>query len=258
MNRVIKSVFIAAMIAVLAPFYACKHEPADTPAEGSLSINWKAVYGGAPLVLFQDYPYPIDSQLFRVTTALHFFVSDIRLLQGTNEVKVKDIDFIDFKTVCQTVEASQNGLTKFVTNKVPPGNYTGIRFGIGVAPVYNAKSPEDFPSSSVLSNGDEYWRAWNSYIFMKIEGRNTNAAGSVSGFTFHSGLDVLYRTCTINKPIKITANEASVVTITFDVLKAFTDGVTTVDIRATPDMQNPNTYPNEMGQICNNLVNAFQ
>lgn len=114
-----------------------------------------------------------------------FYVDNIKKLVNANctEETIKNIDFIDFANLKET------------KLKLPAGNYTAIKFGLGLDVANNNIDPTI--GTGVLGfEYDEYWWSWASkHIFTKIEGdveTVPNSSNFNEGFVYHLGLDAAY------------------------------------------------------------------
>lgn len=179
----------------------------DNNETASVSLDFKARFGAAPLTMFtRAYAYP-EGMNVRFQNFL-FYVSDVELIREDGSAqKVSEVELISFKNI-QDDAAAQKGIQISKSN-IPPGNYKGIRFGIGVAPALNGTQPGDYKPGHPLT--DNYWSWALGYIFTKIEGNadldgdgnfNENAK-----LTFHIGANSLYRTKTFDKNLTVKAGE---------------------------------------------------
>jgi len=225
--------------------FACKEDD----KEGTLTLHFKAVYDGQPLQTFTTYSFNSPEQI--QFTHLSMYVSDLTLYSGTTEKNLHDIALIDLSF--NSAGAADSGYTLVLEN-VPASSYDGILFGIGVPPDENAKKPADFPSSSPLSLTGYYWLGWNSYIFMKTEGRlDTIGNGDFSiGYALHSGSNQLYRTMDGPVPLVIEDGKNTDLTILFN-YKEILEGV---DIKSNPQNHTPQDTSLIM-KIVNNLPSSI-
>lgn len=199
-----KNILLFCLALILFSANSCK-EP-DRGPKGSLSITFKAVYENDPLLVFNDYLTPDGDKLqFHV---FNFFLSDIELIKDNDEVvRLKVVEYVDFNGNTDLNKAAAG--IKFDLSEVEIGNYKAIRFGIGVEPGKNAKEPGDFPTDPYLGDPGNYWSAWNSYIFSRLEGRIDtlpNAAGGDVSYLYHSGVDGMYQTRSFTKTFEISSN----------------------------------------------------
>ncbi|HZV71535.1 MAG TPA: MbnP family protein [Saprospiraceae bacterium] len=217
------------MLVIVIGIHGCK---GDTDKEGSLTLHFKGTYNGQPLAMFSTKPFTTPQQL--QFTHLSLYVSDLVLLDQANTVNLSDIELVDLSF---DDENSADGGFAIRFDHLPPKEYSGISFGIGVPPDLNVKKPEDFPSSNPLSNPVNYWLTWNSFIFMKTEGRiDTIGNGTFgTGFAYHTGTDDLYRNMQRTIPLSIEEGKNKDLDITIDYQKVL-DGI---DIKINPQNHNP-------------------
>lgn len=226
---------------------SCKDDPAAT--EGTVTIHFKAVYDEAPLRMFNTLPFENGQSL--EFTHLSMIISDLQLLrQGTAEL-LDEVEIVNL--TFDNTTAAEAGYTLTISG-VPTGSYDGIRFGVGVPADVNAKKPADFPSSNPLSNTAYYWTPWNSYIFMKTEGRlDTLGNGTTDlGFALHTGSDALYRILDANIPLSIEEGIETNLDVVIDYKKVLQG----VDIKANPQNHSPDDITT-ITAIVNNLSTAF-
>lgn len=198
-------------------FSACKdgEGPVDGPKD-NFTLTFRATYDGQLLEKYKNYPYGDKVVLF---DKFNTYLSDIALVNGATEVKLSDIEWLNF-----TPDLAPNDKTVEITYKfsVPDGNYTGIRLGYGVSADLNAKSPADFSPEHPLYVESEYWSGWQSYIFTKIQGEvdlNGDNTPETNLF-YHCGSDPVYNAATINGTIPVSGTGA--LTVEFDLKKLFT------------------------------------
>ncbi|MEM6726410.1 MAG: MbnP family protein, partial [Bacteroidota bacterium] len=197
---------------------------------------------------------------------LGFYASDIRLIDALGaEVILSEVEYVDFQNVSFDAQAAENGISITYTD-VPVGIYTGVKFGLGVKPDLNTMVPADFPSTSPLADAGNHWTAWDSYIFMKVEGR-TDIDGDgqqfEGNFLYHTGGDPLYRTVSfedVSNSIVLTTEQTPTVAFELETKDIFSDGSLNQDIvdqnvsHTTPDDQ---TSQSISIFITDNFVNAF-
>lgn len=205
-----------------------------------LTLTFKAQYDGQPLEKYKNYPYDTYQVNFNRFNA---FFSDITLLNGTEELHLSDVEWVDF-----TPDLAPGNLAVEVPitlKNIPDGNYTGIRIGYGVRPDLNALQPKDFPAGSPLSRETEYWLGWKSYIFNKVEGKaDTDNSGAFgTSLVFHCGSDAVYRTYTFNTPI--TISQGAALSAVLDLKKLFTINGSWFDL-SVPDNQ---ITSNDVGNV---------
>lgn len=217
--------------------------------EGSLVLNFRAEYDDQPLVMFEEKTFSGNPIRF---SHLSLLVSDIELLKEGGSEHLSDIELVDM-SFADPIAASEGFSIQF--DGIPDGEYNGIRFSIGVPADLNAKVPADFPSSNPLSRTGYYWLAWESFIFMKVEGNLDSALpGSFeTPFAYHTGSDELFRIFEINgADITIRDGETEEGTFLFD----YKDMLEGLDILAMPQNHNPEDTV-QINRIVNNLSSSI-
>ena len=221
----------------------------DSDKEGSLILQFRANYDGEPLTMLSEKTF---SGLPIRFGHLSMYVSDIQLLKDGGTELLSEVELVDL-SYNDPVSASEGFSIQF--DGIPEGDYIGIRFSIGVPADLNAKVPTDFSSSHPLSRTGYYWQAWESYIFMKIEGNLDSALpGSFeTPFAYHTGSDELFRTFEITGPaININSKEVEEGGLLFD----YKDVLEGVDILANPQNHNPQDTV-QINRIVNNLSSSI-
>lgn len=250
------------LLVVLSAFASsCSNDPEDLVETGTVVINFKGLFDGDALVFNEDESY-FDGMAMRMTN-LGFYASDLSLINALGgEIKLSEIEYIDFQTVSFDPADAAAGISLTFTD-VPVGIYTGVTFGLGVKSDLNAMVPADFTSESPLSDAGNHWTAWDSYIFMKVEGR-TDIDGDgqqfEGSFLYHTGGDALYRTVSLDKSITFTEDETATTVIELEAKDVFSNGSLNQDLvnqsisHTTPDDQ---TSQDISTFITNNFVTAF-
>lgn len=215
----------SAFFLLAASFFAvngCKNDK----EKGTVDIRFSALYHSSPLTFFNFYPTPDgDSISFQV---LNFLVSDIHLINTDNEavpVFVDNAQLIDFNT----------GQAQIISlSDVPTGSYKSIRFGIGLPPALNAKTPSDFSASSPLGDIANYWSVWDSYIFSRVEGRldTSRTSDQALAYLYHAGIDAMYQEETFAKTFDVVEGTSTPLNMTFQADELFYRTGREIDIRA--------------------------
>lgn len=233
--------------------YSCEKDGDDKG--GTVNVRFKLVYGDAPLEMFKQYNYPVTNDKFFMTR-LSFFLSNLKLKTGTNEILLKDIDYLNL-TNAYTGGTPANGFEYTVKN-VKSGDYSTLSFGIGVPAASNDKQPKDFPANSLLSSNAEYWTAWKSYIFFRPEGKIGLEGSSVldTDFALHLGANEGFRDITLNKNIVVKSGGITDVDVTIDIQKFF-NGKTWYDINETHQIHSLFQIP-LITKLADNLVTAIK
>lgn len=205
----------------------------------------------------QQYAYPANTKV-RFQN-FQFYLSDVTLLKEAREdaagVNLSEVLLYDFREV-QTSEAAAKGIAQVLKN-VPPGQYKGLRVGIGVSPKLNATSPNSYTPPHPLD--DNYWSWALGYVFFKIEGNaDVKGDGKFSEkLTFHVGGNDFYRTKTFFQDINI-AEGTNRLELSVDLYKVLTANNDTefVDFRkVTQDHTNDKQLA---AFLANNLMQALE
>lgn len=220
------------LLPLFAFFNACENDDDDNEV-GVITLAFEAQYDGQQMEKYKNYDYngfPLQFSRF------HTYLSDVELLRAEGgSVRLSEIDFIEF-----TPDDAPNDVSAKVYRTIagiPPGEYAGLRMGVGVKPSLNAKNPSDFDPGHPLYLESEYWSGWKSYIFTKIEGRgDQNNDGTQDLFVVHHyGSDPVYRTYTFNQPITVSASGNLPVSVIFDLKQIFTlENGSLYDLPANP------------------------
>ncbi|MFK7947301.1 MAG: MbnP family protein [Saprospiraceae bacterium] len=222
-----KKLLLLSFALMVVLIIGCDPDPGTPePTTTTLSLNFDGQFGDDELVLFQYYDYQNGDSVF--INVAHFFVSNITLLNGTEETMIKDIDVLDFTN--NHLEANGEP-EKIIIEDVPVGNYTGIRIGLGVDSILNHTIPADYALGHPLANASEYWDWRETYIFGKFEGKIKESPDSSFFYAYHPGTDELYRTPTFTKTISLEGGVEASINFTIDFEKLFQQGNDKIDIK---------------------------
>ncbi|MEM6263108.1 MAG: MbnP family protein [Bacteroidota bacterium] len=136
-----------------------------------------------------------------------FFIENMKMYVGNitlvkeddTEVKLSDVELFDLGNggVANKVNHGEGSFAIF--EGVEPGNYKGVKFGIGVPPELNRTvRPSDFEEDEPLADLGMWWSWLTGYRFLSIDGRiDTTQANLGENFqgslVYHTGIDELYR-----------------------------------------------------------------
>lgn len=204
----------------------------DDPAK--VRMEFTATVGNQDYAPFTDYTY-YNGEAFTINKVV-FYISSIDLVKSNGSTeRISDIEYVDLS------DPVEPGKSVFTFNDIPSGDYTAIRFGIGVPSDMNAKTPADFGVEHPLAIESMYWDAWDSYIFSKTEGRiDTTGNGETDqAYLYHTGIDDLYRGLEATRDFELKGGEEKLIQFNLDVLKLFGSGNDYIDIKAKPMSHNP-------------------
>jgi len=242
-----KSYFNILIIAVVAlTITSCGKD------EGGLDLSFNLTYEDEPLVMFEDYSYPTGENfsLSRVS----FYISNLSL----DDELLKDVDYIDLTESHSTRAGSTDGYS-YAFDNLPVGDYNDLLLSMGVNAVDNAKNPADFESTSALSRSGEYWNAWESYVFYKIEGMmDSNGDGTKDkGISLHIGGDDVFRTISFPKPISIDGDARATAKITIDLAKVFNNNNKVYDMQNFSGLHSKDAHSDYMIELMDNTIQTM-
>ena len=195
-----------------------------------VTFKFTLSYGEEPLVMLEEYEYPSGETL--KFTRLSFYVSELEGISnsGTSTL-LKDIDLINLSSSHATIEGADEGLT-YTIKDIPSEEFESYAFLLGVASDLNSKAPADYASDHPLANSGEYWIAWDSYIFLKIEGiMDTDGDGEFeTNVALHIGSDEASR------QIRMSSVDPSNEQINIDVKSIFESNGTLYDLQENPQI----------------------
>lgn len=259
MKKVLFSTFALAILFMVS----CKPDPIiDEDRTASIEINFVAEYQNSPVVSFsEDYSYPELGNTFNVKT-FQFLITDLVLLkEGTGDAtELEEVDLIVFSDK-MTEESAIKGTARSYES-IPVGEYSGIRFGLGVNNELNrAETIEDYSSNDPL--GQDFWPGWNSYVFSKLEGDfDMNGDGLYDdsldiSYSLHTGTNEGYNVITINAPITVEVGSDNVTKVVVDLEKMLVGAEGEVyDIIETPTTHSLESI-DQVLQLLDNSKNAF-
>lgn len=237
-------------------------EQVCTPTEGdsSLKINVAADVNGSPLVLGSEFTLS-DGNHLRIDK-FKFFLSNITLMKADgSETMVKDVMLVDYDLTPPTNPVVPNWTNEF-TLTVPSGEYSGIKFDLGVRQDLNESDPATYASDHPLSTSTEnmYWSWATMYKFSVLEGKADVGSGSFDeSVVFHTGTEALYRSVsTFSSSITTSAGSTTNLTIPLDVESFFDGPGGTIDISTSPSTHTGTGASFDLAkQYTENVVAAF-
>ncbi len=184
----------------------------DTTKTGEFSIEFDNIVGEETLGIGSRYYVNAKGETFTINL-IQYFVSNIKLLasDGTEYVIPQEDSYF-------LVNGADRS-TRFTKVRVPEGDYTQVKFILGVdslrstMPVEERKGVLSFNPHEGHEGGGMYW-GWNSgYIFFKFEGNceliSDDQAGDPTGkkqFKYHIGGFGGYSAPTLNNIREITVD----------------------------------------------------
>jgi hypothetical protein len=199
-------------------------DPKPSEAKTTITMEFAAKVDGNNLLLndtFSDYlGRPTSVETFK------YYLSNIYLIDASlNKTLIKDVLLVDHS----------KGATSF-TVEVPAKAYQQIEIGIGLNASQNASDPAGFEDSHPLSTAQNtYWSWAAKYKFIQIDGKtDTDNNGSLEQlFGYHTGLDTMYTTLTIDYNLQAIAQQNTGLGFEVDINEIFSK-VDTVDCAIEP------------------------
>ncbi len=232
------------LLGLILTFNSCRKED-DTRAR----IHLRLLYNGEPAVTQQDMIYP-DGKVF-VLTRFSTYLSELTIHSGSEQQRLKDVQFINLTETLKNSGSSAQGYTIF-DGAIDLASVDRVDFNIGLTPGQNATVPADHPPGHPLAMPGEYWLAWQSYIFTKIEGWiDLDGDGMAeTGVALHLGSDEVKKAISLVNPENTTE-----LTIQIDLAKVFKQHKI-YDIAATPQIHSLSQIE-ALRELSNNLENAI-
>lgn len=216
-RSVLLAVLAAACITV-----TCKRDP-DVPSapHGYVKLSVVPTWNGAPFDKTVIYHNANDK---RVQVSLVKFYLSPFTLTGSKAAELFDADLFDVTDgpVSRVMEA-------------PIGHYTGTQFGLGLPYDLNHGDITTIdPNAPLGNNSGMYWSWATLYRFCLFEGHFDNDASATGlppfNFSFHTGMDTLYRTVTLPTQLDVTKDDTTRLQVNVDVARFFTNGSDTLDL----------------------------
>jgi len=179
---------VACIAATLLFFSSCNQDdqnddaPAPQPeAKSAMHIKIEHVWGADEhhFHVGDTYTHPETEEEVKVNT-LNYYISNIKLYQqdGTEWTEDESYHLV-------MVEPGHAGMTAELNLEVPQGNYTSIKYMIGVDSLRNVSGAQTGALDQAI--GGMFWN-WNSgYKFVKVEGESSSAVATQGQFTYHLG-----------------------------------------------------------------------
>ncbi len=221
----------------------------DEDDKTNVSLIFKLEYGGEPLVMFQDYAYP-DGKTIQFTR-FSFYLSDLTYRSSEDVQEIEPVDFVNLTSSHTDLSSSMEGF-QYRTDKVDVSKIEEISFNMGLTESQNQSVPADYASGHPLARPGEYWVAWDSYIFAKIEGwiDLDNDGEAETGIALHLGSNEVMQE--INLPVSTTGGTIDII---FDLKSAF-EGDQIYDIEANPQLHSLSQLP-AATELARNLSNSI-
>lgn len=206
------------LLALIGVIFACEKDEGDKASKIDLIFELK--YDGE-LLSGLDELYALNDSVSMRFSKVSFYLSDFKLTQATQELPLLDVLHISF---LQNIKGDAiQEMKQKLTFEVPSGDYSSISFGLGLTPAQNSTIPADHEARSALSLTSEYWQAWDSYIFEKIEGTYQVNGGNSESVALHVGGDETYRILEWRDGLSLSGDRNVEITIPIDLKTILTN-----------------------------------
>lgn len=194
-----------------------------------ISLNFKLSYQDSPLVMLEEYTFP-SGELIKFTR-FSFYISNLAVTSDNLSSEKTDVDLINLTSSHSSVEGAQKGFSYQISD-VPDKAGQTIDMLLGVSSELNKSVPSDYTGDHPLANSGEYWIAWDSYIFFKIEGIvDLDGDGETeTNVALHIGSDEASR------QVSLAIDDSNIIDINIDVNSIFQNGSTVFNIVETPQI----------------------
>lgn len=213
-----------------------------------VTVRLQVLYNGEPMITQTNYSYP-DGKTF-VLTKFSTYMTDLALQSGNNDQLIEEIQLINMTETQRSEESSEQGYLIY-SGKTNLNSIDQIHFNLGLTPEQNSTVPADHDPGTPLAMAGEYWLAWESYIFTKIEGwiDLDNDGMAETGVALHLGSNEVMKSFSLQN-IDATTD----ITIQIDIAKIFArDKI--YDIEANPQIHSLSQIES-LRELANNLENA--
>ena len=253
-----KNVILFITFSSLLLITSCGKENTTPIDTAEINLSFRANYTGETLVLNENYLY--NGMPIRFTR-INFYISNLVIVNDDGETDLTEIQFIDLTQTHRNPIDSEIGTVMSFSN-VPVGSYNQLKFGVGVPVDLNKTNPSDYSTTHPLGadNSGEYWEAWDSYIFAKIEGQfDVNGDGFDAddiNFAYHTGgRPDLFAPIELDNNLVLSGGETTDLIFELDVAQLFKQGL---GDPLTLSAHDPSRQIPEMLVIMGNFQRALQ
>ena len=135
-------------------------------------------------------PLLLDSLLYSTQAGESFSITRASYFLSGFALRKKDGGWLELPPAVAWLDAAKRN-TRFALEGVPAGQYTGLRFHVGLDAEANVSSPAKHAPGHPLNpnvNG-LHWSWQGGYIFLALEGSWRGKDGGLSGFSYHFARD---------------------------------------------------------------------
>lgn len=225
-----------------------KEFSSDNGETGNVTLSFSAVVKAAPLAANQQYTNDWGEN-YTVTT-FKYYLHDISLVNARGEIYPASADYY--------LVDDAKPETKSIALRVPAGEYTHLRYTLGVDSARNVSGAQ----TGVLDPVNGMFWTWSSgYVMAKLEGLSAAANSANGNFTYHIGgfkqPEVASKQIDLTIPtaskLQVLAGATSTVDIQADINTWF-GNVNPIKISVSPACHSPGPLAK---QIADNYAGMF-
>lgn len=127
---------------------------------------------------------------YQTSAGESFSITRVSYLASDFELQRPDGSWLEISNSVAWLDLGQNRTT-FRLGNIPPGEFTTIRFLVGLNTHLNHANPAQFPAGHPLNPDVDglYWGWQGGYVFLALEGLWRNSAGELDGWAYHLARD---------------------------------------------------------------------
>ena len=223
-------IYFVVILTFLSGVLACKKDTdiENLHREGELLINVNALSNGNNVHLDEEFTFP-NGEPFKVTS-LKFYLSNLRAIN--NQGQEIPLDLGNLPGSEEGVFLYQMGKTETLKSILPKGEYTQLKFDLGLAPNLNDLDPNQFLPNHPLSRDTDMFWDMLKYRFVIFEGgldKDRNGTFDFP-FSYHLGGDEFLRSVSLDRSFTIEENQVAEILLELNLSTFFTDGKDEIDI----------------------------
>ena len=243
-NRVVAAPLLG-LLALAAVLGGCKKDNGSSqPTVGTVTLEMENVAGPKDVALDGSTYATPSGETFSIST-LEYYISNVVFTRTDGSTYAAP-------GVYHLVDVSKPETTEFTISNVPVGDYSGVKFVVGVDSMATKADPLSLPGDLNPAN-NMYW-VWNTgHIFLKLEGtvasaNNKPLVAHIGGYRApYSAIVTAAPAFPSGTTLLVRADHAPEIHFSADVLKMF-DGVTHIPLSTFPTAMQPSAASVQVAQ----------
>jgi hypothetical protein len=262
---------ILALLALALSTSSCHRDKEENlPTEGNLTLKFENGFGNLGQIVLNNTTQTSSQNQKHQFSTLKYIISNVVLSKADGSEYQYNYNNPDLGAFIIDQADAVNGINGITLNKIPAGDYTKIRFGLGVSQKTYLLGADGQASFMKKAQDKGMFWSWSSgYIFAKLEGMYgpelkaefMNHSGNKGNVATNNTADV-YREISLTLPVSAKVNYKRVPGIHFKVdFNNYLSGKTPVLL--TPTVGKVEGNDMDMGNgpsmvtLSNNLSQAF-